>query len=107
MGVKSFTLFLHCASMRVALVIGTRPQIVKSAPIIREAGRRSLDLDVVHTGQHYDYGLSRVFFNELGLPSQLWKLIIITVILKDELEQLLIGNGGGYLRFEQLLIPCH
>ena len=93
--------------MRVALVIGTRPQIVKSAPLIREAGRRSLDLDVVHTGQHYDYGLSRVFFNELGLPSQLWKLIIITVILKDELEQLLIGNGGGYLRFEQLLIPCH
>ena len=41
--------------MRVALVVGTRPQIVKSAPIIKEAGRRGLELDAVHTGQHYDY----------------------------------------------------
>ena len=55
--------------MRVALVIGTRPQIIKSAPIIKEAGRRGLGLDVVHTGQHYDYELSRVFFDELSLPS--------------------------------------
>ena len=54
--------------MRVALVIGTRPQIIKSAPIIKEAGRRGVGLDVVHTGQHYDYELSRVFFNELDLP---------------------------------------
>jgi UDP-N-acetylglucosamine 2-epimerase len=54
--------------MCVALVIGTGPQIIKSAPIIKEAARRGLELDVVHTGQHYDYKLSRVFFNELGLP---------------------------------------
>ena len=54
--------------MRVALVIGTRPQIIKSAPIIKEACRRGLELDVVHTGQYYDYELFRVFFNELGLP---------------------------------------
>jgi UDP-N-acetylglucosamine 2-epimerase (non-hydrolysing) len=47
--------------MRVALVIGTRPQIIKSASKIREAERRGLVLDVVHTGQHYDYELSRVF----------------------------------------------
>jgi hypothetical protein len=32
-----------------------------------EAGRRGLGLDVVHTGQHYDYELSRVFFKELEL----------------------------------------
>ncbi len=54
--------------MRVALVVGTRPQIIKSAPIIKEAGRRGLELDVVHTGQHYDYELSRVFFNEFEMP---------------------------------------
>jgi len=50
--------------VRVALVIGTRPQIIKSAPVVLEAGRRGLELDVVHTGQHYDYELSRVFFDE-------------------------------------------
>ena len=54
--------------MHAAIVIGTRPQIIKSAPIIKEAGRRGVGLDVVHTGQHYDYELSRAFFNELGLP---------------------------------------
>ena len=66
--------------MRVALVIGTRPQIIKSAPIIREACRRGLELDVIHTGQHYDYELSRVFFNELGLP--------------DPVVNLGVGSGG-------------
>ena len=60
--------------MRVALVIGTRPQIIKSAPIIKEAIRRGLGLDVVHTGQHYDYELSRVFFNELELPDPVLNL---------------------------------
>ena len=54
--------------MRVALVVGTRPQIIKSAPIIKEAGRRGLELDVIHTGQHCDYEMSRVFFNEPWLP---------------------------------------
>jgi UDP-N-acetylglucosamine 2-epimerase len=60
--------------MRVALVIRTRPQIIKSAPIILEAGRRGLGLDVVQTGQHYDYELSRVFFNELDLPDPVLNL---------------------------------
>lgn len=54
--------------MRVALVVGTRPQIIKSAPIIKEVLKWGLELDVVHTGQHYDYEMSRVFFGELGLP---------------------------------------
>jgi UDP-N-acetylglucosamine 2-epimerase (non-hydrolysing) len=35
---------------------------------VREAYKQSMALDVVHTGQHYDYELSRVFFNELELP---------------------------------------
>ena len=54
--------------MTIALVLGTRPQIIKSAPIIYEAIRRSLDIRVIHTGQHYDYNLSKNFFNELNLP---------------------------------------
>ena len=55
--------------MKVALVIGTRPQIIKSAPIIHAALEGSeLDIQVVHTGQHYDYEMSRIFFSELDLP---------------------------------------
>ena len=55
-------------AMRVLTVVGNRPQFVKSAPLsvaIREAG---IDEVVVHTGQHWDDELSRVFFDELGLP---------------------------------------
>src|SRR5262245_29345925 len=53
--------------MKILSVVGNRPQFVKSAPLsvaLREAG---LDEVVVHTGQHYDPGLSQVFFDELGL----------------------------------------
>ena len=51
------------------LVVGARPQIVKSAPIIREASRDAeVEFRVVHTGQHYDFEMSRIFFDELDLP---------------------------------------
>jgi len=55
--------------MKVLLVIGARPQIIKSAPIIYEASRDAeIELQLVHTGQHYDFEMSRVFFGELELP---------------------------------------
>ena len=44
--------------MRIFLVMGTRPQIIKSVPIIQEAIRRGVKLQIVHTGQHYDYNVS-------------------------------------------------
>ena len=53
--------------MRVLTVIGNRPQFVKAAAVsdrLRAVGEEIL----VHTGQHYDDELSRVFFDELGLP---------------------------------------
>ena len=53
--------------MRVFTVIGNRPQFVKAAAVsdrLREGASEVL----VHTGQHYDDDLSRVFFDELGLP---------------------------------------
>jgi UDP-N-acetylglucosamine 2-epimerase (non-hydrolysing) len=51
------------------LVIGARPQIIKSAPLIHKASKDvEIDLQIVHTGQHYDFEMSKIFFNELGLP---------------------------------------
>jgi len=53
--------------MKVFSVIGNRPQFIKSAPLsvaLREAGIHQV---VVHTGQHYDDEMSRVFFEELAL----------------------------------------
>jgi UDP-N-acetylglucosamine 2-epimerase len=53
---------------KIAIIVGTRPQIIKSAPVIQEALRRNLALDIIHTGQHYDYELSQIFIKEFNLP---------------------------------------
>jgi len=53
--------------MRVTVVVGTRPQIIKTAPVIHEALERNLEVEVIHTGQHYNYMLSQVFLEEFGL----------------------------------------
>jgi len=61
--------------MKVALVLGARPQIIKSALLIHLANRRrDIQLDVIHTGQHYDYEMTRLFFEELNLPEPLVNL---------------------------------
>src|ERR1044071_5125314 len=53
--------------MRVLTVIGNRPQFVKAAAVSSRL-REVADEVLVHTGQHYDDALSRVFFDELALP---------------------------------------
>ena len=53
--------------MRIVTVIGNRPQFVKAAAVSQRL-RAVADEVLVHTGQHYDDALSRVFFDELGLP---------------------------------------
>jgi UDP-N-acetylglucosamine 2-epimerase (non-hydrolysing)/UDP-GlcNAc3NAcA epimerase len=53
--------------VRVITVIGNRPQFVKAAAVSHRL-RAVAEEVLVHTGQHYDDALSRVFFDELGLP---------------------------------------
>jgi UDP-GlcNAc3NAcA epimerase len=54
--------------MRIVTIIGNRPQFVKAAAVSRLLRRRHDEL-LVHTGQHYDDELSRIFFDELGVPA--------------------------------------
>ena len=54
--------------MTIAIILGTRPEIIKMAPVIRECQRRGLDYSIIHTGQHYSYQMDRVFFEQLELP---------------------------------------
>ncbi len=61
--------------MKIILILGARPQIIKSAPIIHEASEESeIEINIVHTGQHYDYEMSKIFFNELELPNPIVNL---------------------------------
>jgi UDP-N-acetylglucosamine 2-epimerase len=54
--------------MRVVTIIGNRPQFVKAAAVSRRLRERHEE-SIVHTGQHYDDELSRVFFEELDVPA--------------------------------------
>jgi UDP-N-acetylglucosamine 2-epimerase (non-hydrolysing) len=64
--------------MKITLVVGARPNFMKIAPIIRaiksfnQTNHRNqtnqIDYLLVHTGQHYEYEMSKVFFEDLDLP---------------------------------------
>lgn len=54
---------------QIYLVAGARPNFVKIMPLISELQKRSIDYKLIHTGQHYDYEMSKIFFEELDLPS--------------------------------------
>jgi UDP-N-acetylglucosamine 2-epimerase (non-hydrolysing) len=53
--------------MKVVTVVGARPQFIKCAPVSRELRKEHTEV-LVHTGQHYDHGMSDVFFDELAIP---------------------------------------
>ncbi len=56
--------------MKILLVAGARPNFMKIAPIINEFNNDSKGVEwrLVHTGQHYDYDMSKVFFEEFSIP---------------------------------------
>jgi UDP-GlcNAc3NAcA epimerase len=53
--------------MKFCIIVGTRPQIIKSQPIVKEILSRKENLTIIHTGQHYDYQMSKVFFDEMKI----------------------------------------
>ena len=55
--------------MKIMSIIGTRPEIIKMAPIIAEINQRGINQVVLHTGQHYDKEMSDNFFRDLEIPA--------------------------------------
>lgn len=54
--------------MKALLVAGARPNFMKIAPLADAFAARGVDAPICHTGQHYDERMSRLFFEELGIP---------------------------------------
>jgi UDP-N-acetylglucosamine 2-epimerase (non-hydrolysing) len=55
--------------VKVAIEVGTRPEIIKMAPVVRACIARGVDYRILHTGQHYSDEMDGVFFRELDLPA--------------------------------------
>jgi UDP-N-acetylglucosamine 2-epimerase (non-hydrolysing) len=76
---------------RIAIVLGTRPEIIKMSPIIRECEKRGLDYFILHTGQHYSYNMDRVFFEQLELPEAKYNLDVGSGTHAEQTGKILIG----------------
>lgn len=83
----------------IYLVGGARPNFMKIAAISREFEKLNISYDIIHTGQHYDYNMDKIFFEEFGL--------------KDPLVHLEVGSGPHgeqtakiMERFERLCQDC-
>lgn len=53
--------------MKIVTVVGARPQFIKAAVVSRELRKKHQEV-LVHTGQHYDYNMSDIFFEEMDIP---------------------------------------
>ena len=77
--------------MKISIILGTRPEIIKMSPVIRECENKGLDYFILHTGQHYSYNL------DVGSGShaeETGKMLIgIEKILKEEKPDVVLVEG--------------
>ena len=109
--------------MKILTVVGARPQFIKAAVVSREL-RKSAEEILVHTGQHYDYNMSEVFFEELGIPNPDYNLgisggshgqmtgkmlmAIEEVLQKEEPDKLLVyGDTNSTLAAALAAVKLH
>lgn len=77
--------------MKITIIVGTRPEIIKMAPVIRELERQGREYFILHTGQHYSYNLDRIFFEQLKLPPSKYNLEVGSGSPAEQTAKILIG----------------
>jgi len=77
--------------MKISIILGTRPEIIKMSPVIRECQKQHLSFFILHTNQHYSENLDKVFFQDLNLPQPKYNLKIGSGTHGEETGKMLIG----------------
>jgi UDP-N-acetylglucosamine 2-epimerase (non-hydrolysing) len=77
--------------MKVSIILGTRPEIIKMSPIVRVLEKRDLEFFILHTGQHYSFNMDQVFFEQLKIPQPKYNLKVGSGTHAEETGKMLMG----------------
>ncbi|MHA1685534.1 MAG: non-hydrolyzing UDP-N-acetylglucosamine 2-epimerase [Candidatus Heimdallarchaeaceae archaeon] len=90
--------------VKIAVVLGTRPEIIKFAPLYHKAQERGHDVCIVFTGQHYEHSLSSKLFQVLNLPDPDYNLNITEEQTVIQLGKMIIELGKVYKAIEPEIV---
>ena len=76
--------------MKIGIIVGTRPEIIKMAPVIRECGKRNIPFFIIHSNQHYSPEMDSIFFEELHLPAPNYNLGVGSGLHSNQTGNILI-----------------
>ncbi len=76
--------------MKIGIIVGTRPEIIKMAPVIRECEKREIPFFIIHSNQHYSVEMDSVFFKELNLPAPHYNLGVGSGLHSNQTGNILI-----------------
>jgi UDP-N-acetylglucosamine 2-epimerase (non-hydrolysing) len=76
--------------MKIGIIVGTRPEIIKMAPVIRECQKRGISYFIIHSNQHYSKEMDSIFFSELALPTPNYNLGVGSGLHSNQTGNILI-----------------
>jgi len=75
----------------ISIILGTRPEIIKMSPIIRECEKKGINYFLLHTGQHYSKNMDAVFFDQLDIPEPEYNLSVGSAPPGEQTGKMLTG----------------
>ncbi|MEA2103404.1 MAG: UDP-N-acetylglucosamine 2-epimerase (non-hydrolyzing), partial [Candidatus Cloacimonadota bacterium] len=92
-------------SMKILSILGARPQFIKASAISREiTKRKNIQEKILHTGQHFDANMSKIFFDQMQIPKPDWNLEIsnlnhgaMTGRMIEEIENILLEERPDWV----------
>jgi UDP-N-acetylglucosamine 2-epimerase len=85
--------------IKILIIVGARPNFIKVAPLFEEFKKhKKIEPILVHTGQHYDYEMSKVFFQELEIPKPNYNLNIGSGMHGEQTGRIMMAIEKVYIK---------